>query len=1782
MPSAKAQTLAALEELEADQINCGCYVTRVSFKDLCDRLQQPGDSSASKISDETIQQTLKQLIEDKEIIEWQLGFYRSRIAETVRVLRLLRQRFWWQRSLVESPLLIEDIRVEFRQRRRPDRSAVQVEQAIPAEVPPTITQQFLQAIQIPSFSKFQQRAIQEIFACSQRQNSNNESFIIAGDTGAGKTEAFLFPILLDIASEPSEERQRAGVRAVLVYPRIRLARNQLARLLRYTSSLKKVGGPSLTIAIQNGDTPRNSQAIKEKWSDPEQPGRYRVALLESCINFVNRSKCEGQYWLAEGELQKDRPLLICDHCGHSIDSLYLTQEALAKHAPDLLIITDVSLSQWMARERYTHLWGLWEGEVQTVPPRYLVLDEVHLYEQIKGAHIARLIKRFQARVRLVYKATQQFDRHPIIIGVSATLNDEQAFLAKLLDVKRSNEELYQKLRVIKPKDKNKDKDEDDELEDTEGRERYIFICPRRLSPTPGNPEYRVNDQTAAIQIVMAVMHNLKREVEWRGLAFFDSINDLRQFSSNYDATSNGANQQQLWRIRTDAANPTNKKQKLHHNCGGVSCLERLNQHSLNNCSHFQAGDCWLFSQLEGWNRQLEVANSVYAGSSSQLDGKDLIPTSPSLEVGYDDDAIQLVYQHKAPPNAASFIQRRGRAGRNPNDSPIIITMLWPHRSGDMFYYYHPDALYAPSFDDAPLNANNFNVQRTHVLLAFFDLLACLRRQNLNNLRNDPAIVDFTQAGNEFFLLSDQVVQSRSKLSDPKRPGQERLVIKHRQTHQSIWFSGGQLRYIQESASALQVQGWLAMDRGLTFQVLRRSWEALKTDELFENYLNAATVASLTFKQHSTYPYRIRQGGSLPIDLLNQFGHRDWHSSHDKLERSNWLKTYRHIDWMLQGKEDATTLIVHYPNDQTPNDTDEDKSNESTFDLTFALTELLPGNVSYRLREDKWIHWTPIPKEGESTFLYPEEDEIDAEGNITGRRIIPQYEPELSDITSQPESIFGVPHYLDTNFPGLQFMRLRRLRVEQFSRPSEQSSSTWYFDVDEDCAVRVEAGQAPPPNAVQIARRTGTRPKSVVIPYIASNRNVERRNLETPLDSLFSTIEGYITEGTAMLGYTRAFYEMQIDLKTIDKEPKQLLKDAGKETLLRHFYPPHPQKDAEGHPLPILVGYSMETHGIAFYINPELLAQVIQRVLNDEDLRLSLRRRMALYHLASYATEKNLYMKNVIDIAEVVIDYWLHEVVPASKGQPRLPSRIIDLVHLEKYYRTHRNVQDAEVRVFNQMLTEEFFERINEVLEKAFKTTQELYDFVESTILHSLSALLKALIARLGGVSSDDLIAYADMPILDLVDRSINPRILILDKVEGGSGAIAQAFERLELSSNNQESEASLWWVLQRDLGQCPIANGEAIMRTVLSQASEDQIRAAQDKPTPESLEDFLNQLHLHSPSETRQILGRTLFSDLTIGIYGINPALILKELIELHSQLNVQIPGRYPKEAVVCRAVQTLDSHPRPHIQRLRDALATNGVAQNELKRELAIQLMAIYSNSCEDGCPVCMSEGSDVEHYLLAPLLRSRRVLNKLREQLLAQLPQSDCLADLADLLKGGQPVEVQSNSSQLDNRLNPNLGLAVVQKVDETGQLAGSIAIPLNEGKTISEVLTTQKGWKERWDSNEHKPYHLRDDHWVRSRGEFIIATKLAHEGINFDLEMHIPYTQNGQTRRIHPDFYLYDYNLYLEYWGRDDSAYIESRRLKEEVYQKRGIQPINIEDDELQDDRFMIKIWEALESQ
>src|SRR6202040_2340065 len=132
-------------------------------------------------------------------------------------------------------------------------------------------------------------------------------------------------------------------------------------------------------------------------------------------------------------------------------------------------------------------------------------------------------------------------------------------------------------------------------------------------------------------------------------------------------------------------------------------------------------------------------------------------------------------------------------------------------------------------------------------------------------------------------------------------------------------------------------------------------------------------------------------------------------------------------------------------------------------------------------------------------------------------------------------------------------------------------------------------------------------------------------------------------------------------------------------------------------------------------------------------------------------------------------------------EPRLLAPDQDLAGLEQYFRRQRIVRDGEVAQFRELLTPERLEAINASLQRGYRDTEEFRDYLRSVLLHSLATVLKRLVGRLGGVGGDELVAYADMPLLRLVDRTVNPRILIIDTVAGGSGGVAQAFERLDLT-----------------------------------------------------------------------------------------------------------------------------------------------------------------------------------------------------------------------------------------------------------------------------------------------------------------------------------------------------------------------------------------------------------------
>jgi len=114
---------------------------------------------------------------------------------------------------------------------------------------------FRQAIGFTAFSAFQARAIDQVYACARQGNPRtNPSSSRAIPARARPRRSSSRSCSTSPATVP-EVREQPGVRAVLVYPRIRLARNQLGRLLRYTGRFHAAGGPRITVGIQNGDVP---------------------------------------------------------------------------------------------------------------------------------------------------------------------------------------------------------------------------------------------------------------------------------------------------------------------------------------------------------------------------------------------------------------------------------------------------------------------------------------------------------------------------------------------------------------------------------------------------------------------------------------------------------------------------------------------------------------------------------------------------------------------------------------------------------------------------------------------------------------------------------------------------------------------------------------------------------------------------------------------------------------------------------------------------------------------------------------------------------------------------------------------------------------------------------------------------------------------------------------------------------------------------------------------------------------------------------------------------------------------------------------------------------------------------------------------------------------------------------------------------------------------------------------------------------------------------------------
>jgi DEAD/DEAH box helicase/Helicase conserved C-terminal domain len=602
--------------------------------------------------------------------------YRSRFAEFMRLLVHTRQIFRGE-SWRGSPPLVSDFRIDLRERRYPKRdrnSSGALDHITHLNV---IQKDVWRAVAPSYFSQFQEDAARRILAPSEQ----DEGIIVTAGTGSGKTLAFYLPVIVRLARlvRPRE----FWTKAIAIYPRNELLKDQLTEAYRNVRRAKSVlagsAGRPLRIGAYFGDTP--SRAEIEKLPRSWRPVPARGGSPRAFICPFLRCDCDGELqWLVQ-DIQNRRERLVCvSGCGSPYDeeSVSLTREEIRRNPPDILFTTTEMLNRTLSDQWYRHVFGIKVGSGRR--PEFLLLDEAHTYNGVSGAQVGLALRRWRSLVGGPVKW----------VGLSATLEQAQNFFADLTGVQSH------KISVVSPA-------ENDMVH--EGREYQIALR--------GDPASRTALLSTSIQASMLLGRILDPV---GGLSNGRFGRKLFAFTDDLDVTH------RLFDNLRDAEG-YDRFGRFDPNQGTLAALRDDNRRDGDPRARDDAGQRWRLAEEIGHSLAdpLMVARTTGRDPGVDREANVIVATS-ALEVGFNDPDVGAVIQHKAPRNFASFLQRRGRAGRDRRMRPLTVTVLSDYgRDRQLFQAF--EHLFDPTLAAQSLPVENQYVLRMQAAFTLLDWLA---------------------------------------------------------------------------------------------------------------------------------------------------------------------------------------------------------------------------------------------------------------------------------------------------------------------------------------------------------------------------------------------------------------------------------------------------------------------------------------------------------------------------------------------------------------------------------------------------------------------------------------------------------------------------------------------------------------------------------------------------------------------------------------------------------------------------------------------------------------------------------------------------------------------------------------------------------------------------------------------------------------------------------------------------------------------------------------------------
>jgi hypothetical protein len=400
--------------------------------------------------------------------------------------------------------------------------------------------------------------------------------------------------------------------------------------------------------------------------------------------------------------------------------------------PDILFTSVEMMNQRLADSQIRHLFGL--GPKASMAPALMLLDEVHLYTGTFGAQTAHLLRRWS---HLSRRQTQ-------FVGLSATIADGAAFFSSLVGLDRSVVE------EIAP---------NPEHMVSEGAEYMLALR--------GDPVSQAALLSTSIQALMLASRLLdtresftkgvKPFAGWRSFAFTDQLDATnRLFYDLRDAEG-----------RTEQGHPANRR----HPNGGLAHLRRAG----GSLRRYEGGQDWRALEANGHvlstRHRVERTTALDTGVSHDAE---IVVATAALEVGYDDPAVGVVLQHKAPRDMAQFLQRKGRAGRTRHMRPWTIMVLSDY-GRDRLAYQAYEQFFDPELPPRELPLSNRYIRRMQAANALIDYLGVAMQQGepAGSVWRDLSGPQSTRLEGWSRPAEDQIKQN--KASFPLNPNQWKAV-----------------------------------------------------------------------------------------------------------------------------------------------------------------------------------------------------------------------------------------------------------------------------------------------------------------------------------------------------------------------------------------------------------------------------------------------------------------------------------------------------------------------------------------------------------------------------------------------------------------------------------------------------------------------------------------------------------------------------------------------------------------------------------------------------------------------------------------------------------------------------------------------------------------------------------------------------------------------------------------------------------------------------------------------